>query len=70
MQWNVFTGIFIVSMSTVVLINKTPLKWKSLNWSEMKNMFHLRWKRGGVKIYPPDPNGCHLSAFDRMIMYN
>ena len=38
--------------------------------TEMKNMFHLRWKPSGVlsgvwfgiKIYPPDPNGHHLLA--------
>ena len=44
----------------------------------MKNMFHLRWKPGGVlpgvsldiKIHPPDPNNCHLLAFDCMIMNN
>ena len=53
------------------------LKWnnKSANasvWSQIKNMFHRRWKPGDVlsgvslsiKIHPPDPNGCHLLAFD------
>ena len=45
-------------------LTKTQLR------SEMKNMFHLRWKRDGVKIHPPDPNGCHLLAFNCMIMYN
>ena len=40
----------------------------------MKNMFQIKRKRVGVlsgvslgiKIYPPDPNGRHLLAFDRM----
>ena len=40
----------------------------------MKNMFHIRWKPGGVlsgvslgiKIHPPDPNGRQLLAFDCM----
>ena len=53
------------------------LKWynKKANasvWSQIKNMFHRRWKPGDVlsgvslsiKIHPPDPNGCHLLAFD------
>ena len=42
--------------------------------TEMKNMFHPRWKPSGVlsgvslgiKIHPPDPNGHHLLASDFM----
>ena len=45
--------------------------------TEMKNMFHLRWKPSGVlsgvwfgiKIHPPDPNGHHLLASDFMKNY-
>ena len=32
--------------------------------TEMKNMFHLRWKP--IKIHPPVPNGHHLLASDFM----
>ena len=43
-------------------------------WSQMKNMFYLKRKPGGVlsvfsfgiKIYLADPNGHHLLAFDWM----
>ena len=50
--------------------------WKKIItvWSQMKNMFHLRWKHGsilfgvslGIKIRPLDPNSCNLLAFDFM----
>ena len=42
---HVFSGLCIVSW--VVLINKTSHLYASV-WSQIKNMFHVRWKPGGV----------------------
>ena len=63
----------------VVLINKTPLKCKCLISDEkhvspqMKTWWCFTNVPGvslGIEIHPPDPNGCHLLAFDCLIMNN
>ena len=68
MQWHVFSGIALFPCLSL-LINKTS-HWNA--WSQMKNMFPLRWKPNGVlsgvslgiMIHPPDSNGRPLLAFD------
>ena len=74
-----FSLVFHYLFPWVALINKTPLKCKCLISDEkhvspqMKTWWCFTNVPGvslGIKIHPPDPNGCHLLAFDCLIMNN